>query len=358
MGQSPEEQRSMKRLLAIAALTGAGLVFAPAQPSAAPTRPLEVFFVDVEGGAATLMVTPAGESVLVDSGWPREDGRDAKRIEHAARYVAGLTRIDHYVTSHWHTDHYGGIEYLSKLMPVINFWDRGVPATLPEDPQGFPRLLSAYQRAGGTRSRALKAGDTLPLRSVGTPVELKVVAASGKVIGEGEQELATSCDRHPAKPVDNSDNAKSIALLLKYGRFDFLNCGDLTWNVEHKLACPKNRVGQVDLFQVTHHGMDISNNPVLVEAIQPRSAVMCNGPRKGGSPATVRLLKNTKSLEALFQLHRNVATGPEDNTPTERIANVEEFCRGEFMRARLSPAGDHYTISKGANEPLQTFAVR
>lgn len=347
----------MKRIIATAVGVAAALAFSSnSRPQAAPVRPLDIYFIDVEGGAATLMVTPRGESVLVDCGWPREDGRDAKRIEHAARYVAGLSQIDHYVTTHWHTDHYGGIEYLAKLMPVRHYWDRGIPESLPEDPRGFPILMAAYKRASGGKTSMLKPGDRLPLNGGGVPAELKVVAASGKVLGEGKKELGHSCKRHPSKPVDNSDNGKSIALLFKYGRFDFLNCGDLTWNFEHKLVCPKNRVGEVDLFQVTHHGSDSSNNPAVIEAIKPRCAVICNGPKKGGAAATFATLKKSPTLEGIFQLHRNITTGPDDNTQPEFIANMEEKCSGEFLRVRVE--GDQYTVSRGANTPLKTFHVR
>ncbi|MFN3653353.1 MAG: ComEC/Rec2 family competence protein [Armatimonadota bacterium] len=341
-----------------AALASAVLLAVPNGAGAAAARALEIYFVDVEGGAATLMVTPAGESILVDAGWPREDERDAKRIEEAARYAAGLSQIDHFVCTHWHLDHYGAIEALAKRMPVRNFWDRGMPPKLDEDARNFPTLTAAYKRAGGDKARTLKAGDTIPLRQSGAPLELKVVAASGKVIGEGKKEFPISCERHPEKPVDTSDNAQSISLLLKAGKFDFLNCGDLTWNVEHKLVCPKNRVGEVDLFQVTHHGMDISNNPAVLEAIQPRCAVITNGPRKGGSAATYQRLKSTPSVQGIFQLHRNVATRPEDNTRPEHIANLEEQCSGEYLRVRLNDGLTEYTVSKGTGAPLQTFKVR
>lgn len=349
----------MKRLpLLMAALASALFLAGPAQPlAAAAERGLHISFIDVEGGAATLMVTPAGESILVDCGWPGLNDRDPKRIQKAAQ-MAGVTQIDHYVTTHWHTDHYGGIEGLARLMPVRHFWDRGIPETFQDDPRGFPTLIAAYRRAGGDKSSTLKAGDTLSLRAAGQPLELRVVAASGKVIGEGDAELPISCDRHPAKPADPSDNAKSIALLLKFGRFEFLNCGDLTWNIEHKLVCPQNRAGKVDLWQVTHHGADSSNNPAVPEAIEPRCAVMVNGPRKGGSPSVVRLLKNTRSLEAFYQLHRNITSGPDDNAPAEQIVNLDENCQGDGIQVRLSPAGDRYTVSKGADHTLRTLNVR
>lgn len=334
------------------------LAAAPAVPQALD-RTLDIYFVDVEGGAATLTVLSTGESVLVDTGWPREDARDAKRIEHVARYVAGLRRIDHLVSTHWHTDHYGGVEALAKRMPVGRYWDRGIPAQASDGARDFPTLIGAYRTASGGRSTALQAGDTIPLRGTRLSSSLTVVASNGKVIGEPAAGLPESCPAHREAPVkDESDNKLSLALLLRVGRFEFLNCGDLTWNIEHKLACPRNRVGKVDLWQVTHHGANQSNNPALVQAIQPVSAVMCNGPRKGGHPDVVRLLKNTPSLEAFYQLHLNVTSGADDNADPTHIANLDADCSAEFVRVSLSPDGNSYTVYKGATRPLRTFLVR
>lgn len=341
-------------------LSIAGLAALPVSSGAQGARPLDVYFIDVEGGAATLTVTPAGESILVDSGWPREDGRDAKRIEQVARYVAGVKQIDHYVTTHWHTDHYGGIESLAKLMPVKSYWDHGIPAAAEDGSKDFSLLMSAYKRANGGRSHALLPGDTLPLRQVaGRPVELKVVSAKGKVIGEGKADLPMSCERHVPAPVpDDSDNMRSLGLQLTQGRFGFLNCGDLTWNIEHKLACPTNRVGQVDLWQVTHHGWEASGNPALVKAMKPSCTVTVNGARKGASPRTFQTLKSTPGIEGIYQLHLNVTSKPEENTTPDKIANLEENCKGEFLRVSVRPEVDRYAIYKGADKHLQTFQVR
>ena len=158
--------------------------------------------------------------------------------------------------------------------------------------------------------------------------------------------------------MDTGDNGKSLAFLLTAGKFKYLNCGDLTWNFEHKLVCPKNRIGKVDLFQVTHHGSDLSNNPALVQAIQPTCAVMVNGPHKGGSPKTVATLKATPSLQGFYQLHRNLDSTAADNAPADHIANLEEKCKGEFIRVRLNPQGTEYALSIGANTPKQTFKVQ
>jgi competence protein ComEC len=342
-----------------AALLLAGLFARPAGAGrAAAPRGLEIVFVDVEGGAATLMVTPAGESLLVDCGWPGRGGRDAERIARAARELTGVTRLDHLVITHWHTDHYGGLEELAKRLPIGRFWDRGIPETLAEDPAGFQELIRAYRAASGGNSTRLDPGSEIPLRQAGARLELRVLAARGRVVGEGRAQLPISCERHPAKPEDTSDNARSLALLLQYGRFRFLNCGDLTWNIEHKLACPRNRVGRVELMQVTHHGADSSNNPALLEAAAPRCAVMCNGPRKGGAAATVAALRALPEPPVLFQLHRNVQTKPEENAPESHIANLAEECEGVPVRVRVNPGGTKYSVAFGGGAPRAEFRTR
>ena len=351
----------MKRILAaVLGLTALLALATPTRTTAATPRQrqLDIFFIDVEGGAATLIVTPFGESVLIDSGWPGFGGRDADRIVRVARDVAGLKRIDHLITTHWHTDHYGGVEELKKRFRIRRYWDRGIPETLADDPEGFQKLIAAYKAAAKGRNVQLNPGDVIPLRKAGPSIELKVLAARGKVVGEGSQPLATSCAKHPGKPVDPSDNAQSLALKLRVGRFDFLDCGDLTWNIEHKLVCPKNRIGTIDLFQVTHHGADQSNNPAVIEAIKPICAVIDNGPHKGGAPETYATLKASKSLEGIFQLHKNLDTTDADNAPPDHIANLAENCNGTYLRVRLSADGKSYTIAKGSDAPLQTFKVR
>src|SRR5881398_3524390 len=114
-------ERRMSRLLLCLSLTLA----APAAARAAePASALDIQFIDTEGGAATLIVTPAGESVLIDCGNP--GGRDAERIHKAATQL-GLKQIDHLIITHWHSDHYGGVGRLSKLIPIMNYHDRGIP---------------------------------------------------------------------------------------------------------------------------------------------------------------------------------------------------------------------------------------
>jgi competence protein ComEC len=333
-------------------------------------RGLDIYFVDVQGGAATVVVTADRETILVDSGWPGFDDRDPKRIIHVIKDCAGCDHLDHLVTTHWHRDHFGGVEGLSRLIRIDHFWDRGLPedqdATLdfPDGPAESDPLGIAYRKASTGKRKALRPGDSLPL----TGVKAVVLASGGKVIdrpvGVPSQDGSTQaganprCDQAPAdQPADRSDNARSLVLLFMLGKFRFFDAGDLTWNIERKLVCPIDLVGKVDLFQVTHHGMDSSNNPVLVRTLAPTVAIMNNGPHKGGGPATVKLLKSTASVQAAYQLHRNADTAASDNTEPELIANKAE-AGGEYIHVRVEADGSKFSVQIGAHGPVRLFESR
>lgn len=319
---------------------------------------LDIYFIDVEGGAATLFVTPAGESLLIDSGYPDNNGRDRDRILKVAKDIAGLKQIDNVAVTHWHLDHFGNHAALSSLIPIKKFWDRGIPDTLSEDDK-FPERAGAYRAASQNQSKKLSAGDTLPLKSGATPLKVKIVTASGEVIPNTGKPNPYATRNEPMEN-DPTDNAKSVSFLLTFGKFSFLCCGDLTWNVEAKLVTPNNPVGTVEMFMVTHHGMNTSNNPVFVKAIQPHVAVMCNGPTKGGHLSTQKTLRETKSLEAVYQLHRNVDLTDEEQTPAEFIANKEPTaqCKGVFVKASVAPGGESYTVQIGQDGTPRKFYVR
>ncbi len=308
-------------LIAVVLIGALGSFFAP--PTTAARRTLDISFIDVEGGAATLIVTPAGESVLLDAGWDGFDGRDARRIQQAME-EAGVTAIDHLVASHYHMDHYGGIPQLSRLVTIRNFYDHGPLAALAEDPQ-FDRRYAAYRAAAKDRTTTLKPGDTISLKTaVGTPsLTLLCVAANAELI-RGKSPANAECAGLTTPEVDTSENGRSVALRLSWGGFDFLNLADLTWKVSRLLVCPANRLGEIDLYQVTHHGGNVSNDPLLLRSLRPTVAVMINGPRKGGHPDTIKWLRETPSFKALYQLHRNVQTTDDQNAPAEFIANLDE----------------------------------
>lgn len=352
MNQQPRGVLAVLGLIVLVGMTGAG----PAD------RGVDLYFIDVMGGAATLIVTPEKESLLIDSGWPGFADRDPKRIVHVLKEVAGLDHLDHLVTTHWHVDHFGGVEGLSKLVEIKRFWDRGLPdpaaadgdsARFPDGPKPENPLGVAYRKASEGKRQALKAGDRLPLRGV----EVRVLASGGEVVGGETGPVNPECASAPTdqKP-DRSDNAKSLAFKITSGRFDFLDCGDLTWNVERALVCPVDRIGPIDLYQVTHHGLDTSNHPTLLRTIAPTVTIMNNGPRKGGSPATVKLLKSIPTIQAAYQLHKNATTGPEENTETSLIANESQE-GGRFIHVSVAPDGSSFQVRIGTGEAKE-FATR
>ena len=319
---------------------------------------LDLYFVDVEGGAATLIVTPEGESMLIDSGYPDNGGRDRDRILDVVQNIAKLEHLDHAVVSHWHLDHFGNHAAIAAKLKVVNFWDRGIPDLLIEDP-GFNDRVAPYRSASQNRSKALKAGDFLPLKSTTTALKVEVVTASGEVIPNRGEPNAFATESNP-QAEDTSDNAKSISLLLTYGRFKFVCCGDLTWNTEAKLMTPNNPIGQIDLFMATHHGLNVSNNPVMVLALDPRVVVSCNGPTKGADLETIKTLKRVKSLQAMYQLHRNVRLAEKDQAPVEQIANLTETanCKGTWIKASVAKDGQSYTIQIGPDSKRRKFETR
>jgi beta-lactamase superfamily II metal-dependent hydrolase len=324
---------------------------------AAP-KTLDIYFIDVEGGASTLIVTPQGESILIDSGYPEE--RDAQRILHVAKDVAGLTQIDHYLTTHWHRDHVGGITLLAKLIPVKNYYDHGFP--LKPESEAVAKLIEAYKATSENKSMAMNAGDEIKLRNIGSVPQLRfrILTANQTVVGEapGSPQIKPCGDDFKPIEEDKTDNANSLGMLLTFGPFRFFNGGDLTWNVENKLACPKNLIGPVDLFQVNHHGTENSNNPALVRALTPRVAVIDNGPTKGADPKTFATLRSVREIEAIYQLHKNVASTWKDNTASTFIANDEEKCQGEFIKVSVSRDGRSYKVDIPSKNLSSTYMVR
>ncbi len=319
---------------------------------------LDFYFIDVEGGASTLIVTPEGESLLIDSGYPDNNGRDRDRILKTVREIAGLDHIDHTAVTHWHRDHYGNHAALTALIDIGTFWDNGIPDALQEDNQ-FETKIAEYRAATQNASKTLRPGDTLPLKSGKTPLSITIVTSDREVI-PNTGEPNPFADRHEARPEDPTDNAASLSFWLKFGDFRYLCCGDLTWNIEAKLMTPNNPIGKVDLFMVTHHGLPTSNNPVLVHAIDPIVAVMCNGPKKGGHENSIKTLQTVESLKALYQLHHNVALDPSQQTPAEFIANQEATadCQGVLVKASVAPDGESYTVQIGADGQPTTYQTR
>ncbi|PYV18844.1 MAG: MBL fold metallo-hydrolase [Acidobacteria bacterium] len=345
---------------ASAAALAAGLISLDAR-SAAPgaAAVLRIYFVDVEGGQATLIVAPAGASaqagraLLVDTGWPDANGCDAKRIVAAAK-KAGVSRLDFLLITHFHMDHVGGVTELVRRIPVETFLDHGANVETGKEADG---LFKAYEKAAATRSRrTVKPGDSLALGDA----EVKVLTADGDAMrsplpGAGLPNAA--CQGVKPMEDDPSENARSVGILVTYGKFRFVDFGDLTWNKELALMCPENPIGAVNVFLVSHHGMNISNSPALVWALAPRVAIMNNGEKKGGSPEAWETVEKSPGLESLWQLHYSAAGGKAANVANKYIANPRGTDRGFGIELAAEPDGS-FTLTNSRTGFKKKYPAR
>ena len=351
----------------IAALLAGGALLVPSARADAKSRTLDVYWIDSEGGGSTLIVTPGDESVLIDTGNP--GGRDAGRIVAAVK-AAGLASVDHMLITHFHVDHFGGAAEVAAALPVGTLWDKGIPAHDPDNhpASSFPLRIKPYREMTVARRELLEPGKVIPLKQApgAAPLELRCLAVSQQFVGPTAAQRAAPPpalgERPPDKPHDQDiDNENSAVFLLSFGAFRFFDGGDLTWNLEPRLVSPVNLAGPVDVYQTDHHGLDRSNNPFLIRGLAPTVAVMNNGPRKGDEAGAFAALKAQPTLQALYQMHRNLGAGDDRNTDPAYIANngpTGGEHDGNLIKMSVAPDGASYTITVAATGNTRTYATR
>ena len=362
----------MNRFLAAAAI-GIGLALSsPALPAETAANGLRFYWIDVEGGASTLIVSPSGESLLFDTGYPNDD-RDAKRI-FATLQKAGVKQIDHLVISHWHNDHVGGLPALAKMIPIMHFYDHG-DGVEPADKARH----DSYVALAGNKRTIVKVGDTIPLGGVNVLVVSSEFSVLDRTLpGGGPNPLCANAARMaPGAP----ENQRMVGLMVRYNNFKYLSLADLDWEKEMGLACPENRLGHINLYLINRHGsLADSGAPALLGAIKPQVVVVNNGPRKGlgqaddrakpievaGKPSApyernsyLRLAK-LPGIEGIWQIHKSALDpDPAHNTAPDMTANLDEGAadKGNSLAALVGADGQ-FIITNGRNGFSKTYTAR
>jgi len=305
--------------LAFVSALALSVAFPAAQTRAVKT--LDIYIVDVEGGNATLFVSPSGESLLIDTGNAGAAAvRDAERIMAAVK-DAGLARIDHLITTHWHGDHFGGMTELAARVPIRNFIDHGPnvqPGAAADEflQKTYPQLFAKAKHTVATPGMKIPVAglDVLVVTSAGETIKAALSGAGG----------ANSYCASFKPGENNAEDPMSVGTHVTFGKFRTIHLGDLTKNKEFELMCPNNRIGTVDVLLGLHHGVDTSNSDVLVHALRPRVAIMNNGTRKGGQPEVMKTLHASPGLENVWQMHFSQLSGQEYTVPGMFIANLTD----------------------------------
>lgn len=306
--------------------------------------PLRVYFIDVEGGQATLVVTPSKQTLLIDAGYDAFGGRDTTRIQ-AAMKDADVKKIDYLVISHFHSDHVGGVANLMTAVPVATFLDHGVSI----ETNAYDAAWSAAFAKG--KHQVVGPGDTIPLKDVG----VRIVTGAGKDRA-GTGEANRYCEGLAERGAETGENTQSLALVVEFGKFRFLDPGDLTYNRELALLCPRNQVGKVDLFLSTHHG---SESPKAIWDLAPRVAIVNNGPRKGGDAAGWKNLAASPGIEDVWQLHYGIAAGAEGNSRDALIANLAPGGDedGKFLKVEALATGE-FSVTNSRNKYVKRYPAK
>jgi len=313
----------------------------------AKTKPLQIYFIDVEGGQSTLLVSPSGESLLIDAGWPGEANAD--KIVAVAK-TAGIHKIDYLWSTHYHTDHAGGIPALAAKIPIGTFVNHGPNVETDDETKDN---YAAYQKViEDKKHQVLKPGDTLPFKNL----KVQVLTSAAQHISSPLPGAGTAnplCEAEPKPEADPGENPQSLGALITYGKFRFLDIGDLEKQGELELACPNNLIGTVDLYLATHHGSAWSNPKAIVWALHPRVAIFNNGLHKGNDAAAWQIVHDSPGLEDLWQLHFAEAGGKDHNVEEKFLANLDESTTN-YLKVTAMPNGT-FTVFNTRNNFEKTY---
>lgn len=314
---------------------------------------LRVYFIDTEGGQSTLFVSPSGQTMLVDTGNLDPPGRDARRIAAVAQ-KAGVKRIDYLLITHYHIDHVGGVPVLAQLLPITNFIDHGPEV---EKDAKAESLVIAYRKVRATGHHILaQPGERIPI----TGIDVQVLTSAGREISSplpGAGAANPVCASVQPRAFDPTENAQSVGTLITYGKFRIIDLGDLTWNKEMQLDCPVNKIGTVDVYLSTHHGLALSNCPAIVDALHPRVAIVNNGATKGGAAEALRTIRNSPGIEDVWQLHYSKNATKAENTAEPYIVNVDQDLPTSWIELDAHPDGS-FTVINSRNGKTKTYAAR
>lgn len=314
-------------------------------------KPLEIYFIDVEGGQSTLLVSPSGQTLLIDAGYAGFGGRDAERIKTAAK-AAGIGHIDYLLVTHYHSDHAGGVPNLLEVLKVSNILDYGPSIDAGgKYPEEYAAAVSKIEKLKGTH-KVVMPGDKIPVKGL----DVTVVTAAGKHIERAgpANQYCSGIQPHPEGSGDESgENPQAVGIVVELGKFRFGDFSDITWNKELALLCPENKAGKLDLYLTTHHGGESSK---AIWGLAPRVAIMNNGATKGGDPAGWKVVRNSPGLEDLWQLHFALAGGSDTNANDVFIANPAEDL-GEYIKVTAEPTGA-FTVVNHRNKFTRTYAPK
>jgi hypothetical protein len=367
--------RFLATLFALAAVCGAGL---PAAPAAG------IYMIDVGQGNAVLLVSPSGETMLMDTGARFA----ADRVIGFMRDI-GVKQLDYLLISHFEEDHMGAATALAEKIPIRAFVDHGENVTYGKSlewwkqrrapwirPDGGQRIDATYDAYRQVRAKArhiaVKCGDRIPIQGV----DAVVVSSGGQVLTKplpGAGAPNSACAGVERRAEDDAEDGQSVGVLISYGKFRAVNLGDLTWNNANALFCPRNLLGPVDAYVVTHHAQSLPRDlggyyrglsccpPSELNGLRPRVALLTLGSQghKLGTSEAIDTVRKSPGLEDLWQTQKIVAGGEQGhNSADDFIANIGgKSDRTGYIKLSANRDGS-FTATNSRNGFSKTYPAR